>query len=263
MVPPTVRSLIPEGQATTNLITYSQETAATNAADAVSEGAAKPESSLTFTKASDAIRKIATWVPASRETFDDAPFFRSYLDARLRSFVDAETDNQILNGSGVDPDILGILNRAGLTPPHAQAAGENAFDAIAFQYGAIASSQYVLPDGVVLNPADWIRFLTTRTTTGEYLSGSPFEPFLAPRLWGMRVAQSPFLAPGQALVGSFLIGALLVLNGGMRIEVSTQHQDFFVRNLVAVLCEQRVALCILRPAAFGLATALTFTPPAP
>ena len=258
--PPTVMELIPQTPIAQNSVITMVETTATNAADAVAEGAVKPESVLDFTKATDPTRKIATWVPVSDEALDDVPQLQGYIDGRLRMFVDQKTDDEIIAGTGVDPHLLGILNRPGLTAPYAQAAGENAADAIAKQWGIIASTQFLLPDAVVLNATDWVKFLLMKTTTGEYLGGNPFAPFPAPMLWGMRVAVSPMIAVGTALVGAFGTAAMLFPHGGLKVEFGNQHADFFVRNLTAVLAERRIALSVIRPGAFGKVSALDFTP---
>jgi len=258
MSPPTVKNLLPQAPIATNLATYSQETTATNNAAAVAEGAAKPESVLAFTKAEDAVRKIATWITVSSETLDDVPAFTGYLDARLRSFVDDKTDDQLLNGDGIDPNILGLSNRAGLAPPVAQTAPDTAADAIARQVGAIASTQFLMPDGIVMHPLDWLGLVLMKDGDGNYISGSPFQPFVQQQLWGLRVALSPHQTQGTALIGCFRLGALLLLNGALRVEASNAHQDYFTRNLVAVLAEQRAALAVLRPAAFGLVTGILF-----
>jgi hypothetical protein len=36
----------------------------------------------------------------------------------------------------------------------------------------------------------------------------------------------------------------------MEIEVSSEHQDFFVRNLIAIRAEKRLAMVVKRPASF-------------
>ena len=84
-----------------------RETAFTNAANSVAEGAAKPESTITFDLVSDPVRKIAHWLPVSEEALDDLPQLRSYLDSRLALGVRLEVDDQLLNGTVTAPDIIG------------------------------------------------------------------------------------------------------------------------------------------------------------
>jgi hypothetical protein len=65
------------------------------------------------------------------------------------------------------------------------------------------------------------------------------------------VALSSAMPAGTALVGAFGSGAGLFRKGGLRVEASNSHADYFVRNLTAVLIETRVALCCYVPSAFG------------
>jgi len=49
---------------------------------------------------------------------------------------------------------------------------------------------------------------------------------------------------------------MLFRKGGLRLEASNSHTDFFTRNLTAIRAESRLVLGIRRPAAFGTATGL-------
>lgn len=109
-----VADLISPGTTDSNSITYMKETTYTNAAAPVAEGAAKPESTLVFTQATDPVQKIAHFIPITEEMLEDYSQTRSYVDSRLRLGVQLTEEDQLLNGSGTPPAIRGILNRSGL-----------------------------------------------------------------------------------------------------------------------------------------------------
>jgi HK97 family phage major capsid protein len=58
------------------------------------------------------------------------------------------------------------------------------------------------------------------------------------------------MTEGVALVGAFGTGAQLYDREEASIRISEQHSDFFVRNAIVVLAEQRLALAVKRPEAF-------------
>jgi HK97 family phage major capsid protein len=254
--PVRMSELFAPGTTESNAVTYMEETLYTNAADTVLEGAAKPESTLTFNAVTNPLRKIAHWLPASDEILEDVPTLRSYLDARLRLGVLLALDDQLLNGSGVAPDLNGLLVRTDLAPalPVGTMTGP---DAIAAQIAAIEAASGMLVDAIVLNPSDATKFLLLKTSTGEYIGPGPFSSPQAPTMWGRAVATTPKIPQGTALVGAFKTGGgQLFRRGGIRVDISNSHQDFFVKNLVAIRAEIRVALALYRPGAFGKITGL-------
>lgn len=258
---PTVAQLFAPGTTDTNAISFMRETVFTNAAAPVGEGLAKPESAMAFELVVSVLRKIAHWLPATDEILEDAAALRSYIDARLRQGVAVKLDDELLNGDGVAPNLLGLLNTPGLAPAIPQGTN-TAADAIAAQIAAIQTSTGLAPSGIVVNPTDWLHLQLAKTIDGDYYGAGPFQAPAAPTLWGVPVAQSGAIALGTALVGAFSTAAQLFAKGGIRVEATNSHQDFFTKNLTAIRAEIRAALAVYRPAAFGLVTGLTATAPA-
>jgi HK97 family phage major capsid protein len=258
--PTVVADLMASGQASSNSIVYMVETLFTNAAAPVAEGATKPESALTFDQKTDPVSKLAHWLPVTEELLEDVPAIQSYIDARLILGVQLAEDDQLLNGNGTPPNLMGIMNRAGLATPVARNAGatppETNADAILRQITAIATSAFVYPDGIVMNPVNWFTVATSKDTTGAYFGGGPFSSLPTATLWGTRVALTASIVANTALVGAFGTMSQVFRKGGIRVEASNSHQDFFIKNLVAIRAEERLALAVYRPGAFGKVTGL-------
>jgi HK97 family phage major capsid protein len=256
----TVADLMAPGTTTSPLVNYMQETAVTNAAAAVAEGAVKPESALVFAQVSEPVRKIATWLPVSEEMLEDVAQIASYINSRLTQFVQIEEEDQLLNGDGIAPNIKGILARTGLAPTvPVGVAPDTAADAIFRQMMAIFTTSLLQPDGVVINPANWADIVLHKNAQGMYYTAGPFAPPAAPTIWGVPVAVTPSIVKGTGLVGAFKLGAQVFRLGGIRVEASNSHQDYFVKNLVAIRAEERAALAVYRPGAFGTVTVLPGT----
>jgi HK97 family phage major capsid protein len=58
------------------------------------------------------------------------------------------------------------------------------------------------------------------------------------------------MTAGTFLTGAFALGAAVWDREDATIRVADEHDDFFVRNMVAILCEERVALTVYRTQAF-------------
>ncbi len=256
--PVVVADLFAQGFAASAAVVWMKESSYTNAAAVTPEGTAKPESAMTFAQEVDPLRKIAHWIPVSNEMLEDAPAISSYLDARLSLGVAIVLDYQLLHGTGaagVPPQLNGILPRGDLAPAVAVGTG-GALDGIAQQISAIENAQQLSVDGIVMNSHDWVALATQKTTTGEYLSGSPFVSAGPNTLWNRAVVLTPQMPVGQALIGCFKTGGQLFRHGPIRVDASNSHQDYFTKNLVAIRAEIRAQLALYRPAAFGLVTGI-------
>jgi HK97 family phage major capsid protein len=111
-----------------------------------------------------------------------------------------------------------------------------------------------------MNPSAWFAIVGKKLTTGEYLAGGPFGSPQAPMLWGRQVALTDQITATTALVGAFKTGAQIFRRGGIRVDSTNAHSDYYTRNLVCIRCEERLALSVTRPAAFAEVTSLTTTP---
>jgi HK97 family phage major capsid protein len=65
-------------------------------------------------------------------------------------------------------------------------------------------------------------------------------------LWGLPVATSPAIPVGKFLTGAFLTHVLFVDRMSSMVEVSTEHADYFVRRLAAILAVERCSLIVTR-----------------
>jgi HK97 family phage major capsid protein len=252
-----VADLFAPGTTTSNTVHAMVEDTFTNAADAVAEGGVKPESSLTFELQEEPVRKLAHWIPATEEFLEDAPQSSSYIDARLRYGLLRKEDQQLLSGDGVAPELEGVLVRSGLAADVVRADPATNADAILEQIITIEAATGLPVSGIVMNPLNWGAIVGVKDDSGNYIGGGPFTVLPRPTLWGRDVALTDQIAAGTALVGAFKAGGQVFRHGGIKVAMTNSHSDYFIKNLVAIRAEERLALAIYRPAAFGKVTSLT------
>lgn len=250
---PTVAALFPSGQTSQNAIPYMEETLATNTAAETAEGGQKPEAALAFTEKSSPVRKIAVFLPVTDELFADVPAMRTYVENRLRTFIVQREDGQLLNGNGAGANLRGILNTVGI---QTQAKGADPVpDAIFKGITKIGVNAFLDASGVVMHHNDWQDIRLLRTADGIYIWGNPSEAG-PERIWGLPVVKTTRIAEGTALVGAFRDAAQIFRRSEISFAVSDSHNDFFIKNLLALRVEERLALVVFRPNAFCTITGI-------
>ncbi len=249
---PTVASLMPEGRTSGNAIAYMEETTTTNAAAETAESGIKPESALAFTEKTSNVRKIATSLPITDEALDDIPFIESYIDTRLRFFVQLREDSQLLIGNGTAPNLRGLLNVSGI---NTQARGIDPSQDAIFKGATVAQVASFFPsDAVVLHPNNWQTIRLMTTADGIYLFGPPSQTG-ASTLWGLNTVVTTAMTANTALVGAFRAGAEVFRRTDMSLQVGWIN-DQFVKNQRTIVVEERLALVCFRPSAFTKVTGL-------
>lgn len=269
VLPPTrtrrVRDLFPVRTTTAAVIEYFQmrgfttpNTNAVNAASTVAERAGgnfgmKPQSEFEFVGQQSPIRTLAHWEAAHRNVLADEPQLRAIIDNELLYGLRLQEDYQILSGDGNGENLLGVLNAGvqeyawsdGAVAPVPDSKG----DAIR-RAATLAFLAYYEPSGVVLHPNDWEDIELTKNENGTYLMAMSMQVGAEARIWRMPIVDTPAMPEGTALVGAFGTGAQLYDREQASIRISEQHADFFVRNAIVILAEQRLALAVKRPESF-------------
>lgn len=246
-----VRNLLMPGRTASMAIDYVRETGFANNAAPVAEnpGAPKPQSDITFDLQNLPVRTIAHWVMASKQILADAPMLQSYVDQRLRYGLAYVEDSQLLNGDGTGQNLKGLLTQA---TAFAAPAGVNVANATMIDTLRLAMLQATLAlypaTGHVLNPTDWASIELTKDTQGRYIFANP-TGVAAPTLWGLPVVESLALAQNTFLTGAFRYAAQIFDREDATVLISTEDRDNFVKNMVTILAEERLALAVYRPEA--------------
>lgn len=211
---------------------------------------AKPQLDLTYIEKVAPSEYIAGYLNISRKGLDDIAALQSAISMRLMEKYLIQEDKQILSGNGIAPNLQGILQVA-------QAYnGDQIFliDRLLDAAAQLEESEYYT-DGILVKPRDWAAILRTKGNTDEYtmpglgvvtmqngvlyIGGIPVY-----KMNGMPSDNRQFLA------GDWMLGAQLLLREQPTVEFSYENQDNFIKNVVTVRVEGRIALPIYYPEAF-------------
>jgi HK97 family phage major capsid protein len=251
--PLVIRDILSIRTTVSDIVWFVQQTSRVQAAAPTPEstttatGGTKPEGGFTFAQVSAPVRTIAEWIPATKRAIADVGQLMGIIDDELRQDLAQTEENQLLNGDGTGENLTGILNTSGIQV-QAFVAGTNLFDSI---YGGITKARwtgFVEPNAIVVHPTDNQTMMLAKDQYGRYFGNGPFQQG-PDTIWGLPKVVTPKIAQGTALVGDFQKGVIWDRMAAT-LSVSDSHADFFVRNMVAVLGEQRETFGVLRPVAF-------------
>lgn len=248
----TVMPTVARGQTGSNIIYFSRELAWTNNAAETAEGAAKPESILTFEEVSEAVRTIPHFIKASKQALDDSTFLASYIDQRMRHGVNNRVETQIINGDGVGQNLSGWLATGNHTVT-SPLLTKNIYGLANKMKYEIIAADYV-PDYYYMNPADWSATETTQRGTGDaaYVASSGAVVYvnngLTPLLWGLPVVLSNNVPVGTLICKSIEADQYAERMSTV-IEMFEQDDTNVQSNLVTIRGEARGAALNFVPAA--------------
>lgn len=252
--PLTIRDVITLGETGSDTVEYVRITGVTNNAATVAEAAnttfadvsgRKPESAMAFLRITESVKTIAHWVPTTTRAVQDAGQLRTIIDAFLMYGIMEELEDQILQGNGAGENFTGVFNTPNINFVP--------FDTDVLKTSRKARTLVTLngrtaPTAYVLHPLDWEAIDLTKDSQGRYYFGGPMA-MGQKTLWGLPVVESEGCTQGEAMVANWKF-AFLWDRLQSQISVSNSHNDFFVRNLLAVLAEMRSAFGVVRPKAF-------------
>lgn len=249
----TIRDMLNVVRTTSNSIEYVRETGFTNNADVVEENPTglKPESNITFEADSAPVATVAHWIHASRQVLSDVPMLRGYIDGRLRYGLKLKEEAQLLKGSGVGLNIDGLYTQAtAYANPGVTVTNETRIDRLRLALLQVELAE-AWADGIVISPLDWAAIELTKTTDNAYLFANPRGQNL-PGLWGRNVVPTQAMGAGEFLAGAFGGGIAAEIHDreDVNVMVATQDDRDFVKNMVKILMEERLALTVYRPEAF-------------
>lgn len=243
----TIRDLLAQGRISSNSLDYVRENVFTNSAGPVAEGNLKPESNLTFTKETANVKTIAHWIQASRQVMEDAPMLESYVNNRLLFGLALVEEGQLLNGDGTGDNLVGLNTVASDYDATLNATGDTMADKIAHAIFQTSESEFEA-SGIILNPRDWHAIALLKDAEGRYIFGGP-AAFAAKVMWGLPVVATKAQAVGTFTVGGFDLASQVWDRMDATVEVSREDRDNFVKNMLTILCEERLALAHYRPTA--------------
>ena len=255
-----VGDLFAQGNTDSAAVAWLEDSAVEGGAGPTAQGAKKNNIHFVNPKTNiEALKKITGILAFSDEMLEDHAWLASHVNQRGVYRIAVAEEDQILNGTGQNGQLQGVLQKSGILTSEIN----NTATTAEFGEGILKGAMDVLQnsgfpaDAIVINPEDYAAQRLAKDSNGQYFGGGAFtgaygngQVQVVPSLWGLNTVISPRIAKGTALVGAFKAGGMLVRKGGVRIEATNSHAELFVSDVTVVRMEIRELLTITQPKAF-------------
>lgn len=248
--PMVVRDLFGAETISGSSLTYLVEGAIEGAPAATAEGAKKPQVHFAEpTKKVVSLDKVACFLKESDEYISDYPFLASVINGRLIYELGLVEQNKLIT------DLLGTSGiQTDATNWTANLAADELADLILQAAMDVQTASGFAATGIVLNPAVWYILRTGKNASKDYYGGGYFGNQNIPNVWGIPVCVTPAVTASQIVVGAFKTCGSVVQKGGVSVQAVNTNEDDFVKNLMTIRAEERLALAVRRPAGFKVLT---------
>jgi HK97 family phage major capsid protein len=248
------RNAIPVFPTISDVIKFVQftYTGATAGFTTVAPGAAKPELLYTSALEEANVRKIAGWLDVPDEIMDDVAGFRAWIAYELpKAYLDAE-DFMIFKGDGTGINLLGLWTQADVqTLPFGSVTGaSNEWDKLMAAITEIRTRKRATSAAFVSPLVYMELWINKGTGSGEYTYPIVMGQDGILYVGGVPIYWSNVFVNYEGLVGDFARGASIHQRKAMNIAYSGENKDNFVKNIVTIRLEGRIALAIRVPNAF-------------
>lgn len=237
-----IRELLPVGgMGAKSTFDYVKEIAGEGAPASAAEGATKSQFDLDLQETSVKAEWIAGFIRISRNMLDDVTGMTTFLGSRLPELLLRAEDSQLLSGTGVSPEIKGLMTAGNFTA----ASGAATIDV---EQLVQAISQLEALDreanGILLNPADYYNIMLTKASgSGEYDLPTSIVQVQNGQLFiaGVPVFKSTAMTVDKFLVGDWKMGANLIFREPAKVQFFYEDGTNVRENKVTVRVEERIA----------------------
>ena len=237
---PRLLDVLPSRPTSSDSVEYVKLSVTGDAAEQEQEGDTKAELDFEGSLDTANIVTIAGWTAVSKQVLADNNALQAAIDRVIRQKVLSRLENRIINGTGGQGKIDGLLNQATVFVP---TIGDNPPDVIGEALTTLDTYGY-RPNLVVVHPLDFFENVQiVKDADGNYIFGSPSAP-QAPNMWNTTIVRTPAMPRGTGMVLDTSTTTVLDREQ-MSVVLSNSHADFFVRNLVAILGEMRAGLEVI------------------
>lgn len=236
---PFILELVNVGSIMSNVWEWVEQKNPDGGAAMTAEGAIKSQADFDLVVASANVKKVTAYIKVTKEMLDDVELMRSEIDQELTELINLKIDDQLLNGTGLTVNLVGINTNATAYTAGAFALAipqPNNFDVLRTAVNQVRVNLFE-PTHIVLHPTNVTQMDLAKASDGHYVL-PPFASNDGTVISGIRVVANTGVTIDNFLVGDFSKAGVR-FKEGLTINVGYENDDF-TKNLVTILAEARL-----------------------
>lgn len=236
---PFILELVNVGTIMSNVWEWVEQKNPDGGAGMTAEAALKSQADFDLVVASANVKKVTAYIKVTKEMLDDVALMRSEIDQELTELINLKIDEQLLNGTGLTVNLVGINTNATAWAAGAFALAiptPNVFDVLRTAVNQVRVNLFE-PTYIVMHPTDVTKMDLAKGSDGHYVL-PPFASNDGTQVSGIRVVANTGVAIDNFLVGDFSKSGVR-FKEGLTINVGYENDDF-TKNLVTILAEARL-----------------------
>jgi HK97 family phage major capsid protein len=246
-----MRDVLNTGQTDSNIIRYIRDNGGEGGPTTVAEAGTKPQMDRDLAIVDAPVRKIATYLRVPEEMIEDIPYLTSFLTNVGTQEVMAVEDTQIIYGDGTGQNLSGLATAGNFTAYAADAGGGAASGVVAApnEYDVLTSAVKQMrvlkrvPTVHLVSPVDYWKMVSRKDTTNNYILQGGGNGLVPATAGGVPITQM-----NQIAAGDFITldknAAQIYFRSNINVRFYEQDQDNAIKNMVTIVIEERLALCI-------------------
>lgn len=240
---PFIAELVNTGTISSTTWEWVEQKTPEGGAGMTAEGSAKTQADFNLVLDSATVRKVTSYIKASKEMLDDIPLMESEINQELTQLINLEIDAQILSGDNTGQNLEGILENAVAFAAGTFATGQaneideaNNQDVLRVAINQIMVAHFQ-PNFILMHPSDVTGMDVSKASDGHYIL-PPFSTLNNTVIKGIPIIQNTGITEGDYLVGDFTKSGVR-FKEGLTIDVGFENDDF-TKNFITILAESRL-----------------------
>lgn len=234
------------GTIDSNLVEWVYQANKDGAAGVTAEGAAKNQIDFDLVVASQKVEKVTAYIKVTEEMLGDPSFMASEINGELTREVLKAAETQSFTGTGVSPQLNGIVTTASSFTAGSFATSidnANEVDVLTVAMNQIIEAEHDPASHIFMHPADVtaLKMVKVSSTDKRYVERLAMVAGEL-SLDGTPIIPTTLVTQGEYIVGDFALANVLVKDG-LRIDIGYDSDDF-TKNLRTIRAEWRAVVFV-------------------